>query len=343
MAAAQTLARGLGLFSLGLGLYQVVAPRRFATLIGVRPRPDAEATTRAVGARELGAGAGLLVGARPAWMWMRVAGDLMDLVLLSRAMRARDARRDRVGTVFASAVGVTALDVVGSVLVTRDAQRNGRNGRNGRSGHRTGPDLSAVDRGAAHRRDGGDEAKVVRSVTIQRPRADVYAWWRDFTNLPTFMRHLDEVRVDDPNGGRSHWRAKAPFGTSVEWDAELIEDVPDERIAWRSLPGAGVRNAGTVTFRDAPGDRGTVVRVELEYDPPGGPLGVAIAKLSGEEPATQTAEDLRRLKAILETGEVPVSESTLGGRRLRQRPAQPLEPSDLAATTPETVAIPGTN
>jgi uncharacterized membrane protein len=327
MAGGTTLARGLGLFSMGLGLYQLLAPREFDELIGVRPRSESETTTRAIGARELGAAAGLLASPLPvAFMWMRVAGDLMDLALLGRALGARENRQDRVGRAIASVAGITALDVVGSVIVTREAQRNGRANGHGTSMAATGSTTLGVPTTEAT----GGVRRVAKSITVDRPRGDVYGYWRDFTNLPRFMHHLETVEVLDGDGGRSRWRARAPLGRTVEWEAEITEDVRDERISWRSVEGSQVHNRGTVEFRDAP-TGGTVVRVELEYDPPGGPLGVAIAKLSGEEPETQTSADLRRFKQVMETGEVLVSDATIGERRLRQRPARPPEPTEATA------------
>jgi uncharacterized membrane protein len=168
------------------------------------------------------------------------------------------------------------------------------------------------------------------AVTVRKPRQELYAFWHDFANLPRFMAHLEavEARAD----GRSHWRAKGPFG-SVEWEAETVEDRPGEAIAWRSLPGATVANSGTVRFLDAPGDRGTEVVVELSYHQPGGRLGAVVAKLVGEEPHEQVKDDLRRFKQVMETGEVVRSDASpegiLAGRQLKQRPAQPLpEPVD---------------
>lgn len=318
MAGGQALARGLGVFSLGLGLYQVVAPRRFSQMIGVRAEADREAGVRALGARELGAAAGLLASPVPvAWMWMRVAGDVMDIALLRRALGRGDSHRDRVGTAIASVAAITAVDLVGSVLVTREARSTGKHGKNGRDADRgrTGSTTLIAD--------GSPARRVSKSITVERPPDEVYAYWRDFSRLPSFMHHLEEVRVTDAEGRRSHWRARAPLGTTVEWDAELVEDRPNELISWRSAEGADVRNAGTVRFERSR-DGGTIVRVELEYDAPAGPLGVAIAKLTGEEPETQTAADLRRFKQVLETGEVVRSEGAIGDRRLRQRPAQPL-------------------
>ena len=144
----------------------------------------------------------------------------------------------------------------------------------------------------------GDEAviparegvKVEQSVTVDRPAAEVYRCWRDLSRLPQFMGHLKEVR--ETAGGKSHWVATGPLGMSVEWDAEVIEDRPNEVISWRSLPGSDVDTAGSVHFRSAPTGRGTEVRVALEYDPPAGKVGAAVARLLGESPEQQIAADL---------------------------------------------------
>jgi uncharacterized membrane protein len=165
--------------------------------------------------------------------------------------------------------------------------------------------------------------KVSKSVTIKRPRAEIYQFWRDLTNLPRFTMHLQSVTTTGDR--RSHWVAKAPAGTTVEWDAEIVEDRTDELISWRSTAGATVPNQGSVRFADAPADRGTEIRVELQYDPPAGSVGVIIAKLLGEEPAQQMHDDLRRLKQVLETGEVVLSDGSLEGAgqgMFKQRAAQ---------------------
>ena len=148
--------------------------------------------------------------------------------------------------------------------------------------------------------------KVHQTFTIRgRSPRELYDYWRRLENLPRILRHLESVKELDAR--RSHWVAKAPAGQTVEWDAEIINDVPGQIIAWRSLPGASVPNAGAVNFREAPGGRGTEVHVSLDYEPPFGKLGVAVAKLLGEEPSVQVREDLRRYKALMEAGEIPVS------------------------------------
>lgn len=170
-----------------------------------------------------------------------------------------------------------------------------------------------------------------KSLIIDRTPEELYQFWRNFENLPNFMRHLESVRVTGE--GRSHWVAKAPAGSSVEWDAEITEDRPNELIAWRSLEGADVDNSGSVHFVRAPGNRGTIVRVEINYNPPGGAIGAAIAKLFGEEPGQQAQESLRNLKQVMETGELVLSEGTVWDNGyLTQRPARPLSQEELGQT-----------
>ncbi len=168
--------------------------------------------------------------------------------------------------------------------------------------------------------------ELTAATTIRKPGTDVYTFWRDLENLPTFMAHLEQVRV---TGDRtSHWVADAPFGNDVQWDAEIVDEVPGEKIAWRSTGNADVPNAGTVWFVPAPDGASTEVHVLLTYDIPGGTIGKAVAKYFGEEPHQQLDDDLRRLKQVLETGEVIRSDGAPWGKRARkefpQRPAQPL-------------------
>jgi uncharacterized membrane protein len=147
--------------------------------------------------------------------------------------------------------------------------------------------------------------KVERSVTIDKPRAELFAFWRNFENLPRFMEHLVAVRVDSPT--RSHWEAKAPAGRTVEWDAEIVNEVPNEIIAWKSVGEPDVPNAGSVNFSDAPGGRGTIVRVTMDYEPPAGRLGAILSHFFSEEPDHQIREDLRKFKQLMETGEITTS------------------------------------
>jgi len=154
--------------------------------------------------------------------------------------------------------------------------------------------------------------KVEKSITINRPAGELYSFWRNFENLPRFMNHLESVRVT--GGGRSHWVAKAPAGTTVDWDAEVYNEKEGELIAWRTLEGSQVASAGSVRFEPAAGGRGTVVRVSLKYDPPGGKLGSLVAGLFGENPEQQIDEDLKRFKQLMETGETATTEGQSSGR-----------------------------
>ena len=176
----------------------------------------------------------------------------------------------------------------------------------------SGINNAAEDQDAIREKLGEVGIKVTHSVTILKPAEELYAYWRDFANLPRIMDHLDAVTVQD--GGHSHWVAKAPLGRTVAWDAEIINEVPNEIIAWRSLPGADVDNAGSVTFKAGPQGRGTVVCVTLSYAPPAGKPGAVVAKLLGEEPTRQLDDDLRHFKNLMEAGERPTTEGQSSGR-----------------------------
>lgn len=168
-------------------------------------------------------------------------------------------------------------------------------------------------------RDGKQRAEAVqddkgaivgRTVTINRPRAEIYAFWRDFANLAAVMENIERIDVIDAR--RSHWVVKAPAGKTVEWDSVVTEDEPGRLIAWQSVEGADIASAGRIEFFDAAPGRGTMVRATFTYDPPAGWLGEWIAKIFQREPAVQARRDLRRLKQFLETGEVTSSASPSG-------------------------------
>jgi uncharacterized membrane protein len=162
--------------------------------------------------------------------------------------------------------------------------------------------------------NGHEGIRVERAVTVNRPREALYQIWRDFENLPRFMEHLESVQEDESDPGRSHWVAKGPLDRRVEWDAEVIEERENELLVWKSLPGSMVESMGRVEFTDAPGGRGTVVQVSMEYNPPAGSLGAAFAKLFSREPGHQIKEDLRHFKQIMEAGEIPTVEGQPSGR-----------------------------
>ncbi|HEY9834039.1 MAG TPA: SRPBCC family protein [Stenomitos sp.] len=156
--------------------------------------------------------------------------------------------------------------------------------------------------------------KVEKTVTISnKSPEELYQFWRNFENLPYFMKHLKHVSVI--NNTRSHWIASAPMGGSVEWDAEIINDQENRLIAWASVEGADIDNSGFVRFQRAPQGRGTEVKVVIEYNPPGGGVGDAIAKLFGEQPQQQIGDELRRFKMLMEAGEMATTEGQPSGRR----------------------------
>lgn len=157
----------------------------------------------------------------------------------------------------------------------------------------------------------GEGIRIEKSVTINKSPEELYQFWRNFENLPRFMDHLESVSILDDD--LSHWVVKAPAGMNVEWDAQIINEKENEMIAWRSLEGATIPNAGSVHFKAAPEGRGTILKVEINYDAPGGAVTAAIAKLFGGEPGQQVQEDLRRLKQILETGEATIAEAQPSG------------------------------
>lgn len=152
--------------------------------------------------------------------------------------------------------------------------------------------------------------KVETALHIHRPAEEVYQYWRELSNLPKFMSHL--VSVAPTEGSRSTWVAKGPLGTTLHWDAEIINERPHEVIAWRSLPGAEVDTAGSVHFQ--PAHEGTDVRIELKYDPPGGKLTATLAEFFGVGATERIREDVRHLKQILEAGEIPTIQGQPRGK-----------------------------
>lgn len=154
---------------------------------------------------------------------------------------------------------------------------------------------------------------IEKAITINESPEKIYTLWRNFENLPHFMSHLRTVRVISST--QSHWIADAPFGSEIVWDAEITEDIPNQKISWQSSPGALVPNSGSVYFEKLPEGRGTSVKVIMDYAPPAGPLAATLAKIFSEDPSRQVYDDLRRLKQIIETGEVPTTYGQPSGRR----------------------------
>lgn len=341
MAIQQRLPRFLGLFSTGLGIAQVASPRGFTRFIGVGDNATNQGWVRLAGVRDIMSGAGLLSSRRPTgWMVTRLGGDAMDLALLRRALTAgrdnrptlraaltgRRGRRPgllaaltprrrkqprllpvaltsrgnvppRLLLVTAVAAGIAVLDVGATIQQMRRPRQ------------------------AEERAQEEKAIKLKKTVTVDRPPEELYRFWRDFQNLPHFMRHLAEVQPKDQ--GLLHWKTKAPAGRIIEWDTKIVEDRPNEMIAWRSVEGSPVANAGSVRFIPAPGGRGTWVQLELEFEPPGGRVGALLARVLSDVPEQLVEIDLRAFKALMEAGEVIVSDATLNDGLLRQRPAQP--------------------
>ena len=293
-SSAKRLAKGLGWFSIGLGLAELLAPRAIANISGVSNKHTG--LIRLYGLREIGAGITIFAQKHPTeGVWSRVAGDALDLASLGIAATNPEAKLGRVAFATANVLAVTALDVMCAMQLSSSSNR-------------------------------GIHAKGTCIVNL--PPEEVYNFWRDFQNLPRFMRHVDAVV--DKGDGRSHWKVKGPAGMEVEWDATIVADVPGEVITWRSLEGSDVDHAGAVRFERATGGRGTIVKVNIEYNPVGGVIGAAVAKLFGEEPEQQLDDDLRRFKQVLEVGEVVVSDATLlGTGYMEQRPGQPASAKEL--------------
>jgi uncharacterized membrane protein len=308
-SSAKRLAKGLGWFSISLGLTELLCPKAIARISGVSNTHTG--LIRLYGLRELASGLAIFSQEKPTEaVWSRVAGDALDLASLGVAFTSPAAKRGRVAFATANVLAVTALDLICAKQLSTGNQ--------------------------------GVHAKA--SCIVNANPDEVYSFWRNFENLSRFMKHLDSVQ--DLGDGRSHWTAKGPAGTTVEWDATIIADVPGEVITWRSLEGSDVDNAGAVRFESAAGGRGTIVKVNLQYNPPAGVIGATVAKLFGEEPEQQLDDDLRRFKQVLEVGEVVVSDATLlGTGYFAQRPAQPAGASELeeAESTDSLPSQTGTN
>lgn len=292
--SAKRLANGLGWFSIGLGVTELLAPRFIANITGVSNRRTG--LIRLYGLREIASGIAIFSQEKPAaGVWSRVAGDALDLTSLGKAAASPNSNKGRVAFATANVLAVTALDLICATQLS-----------NGNSG--------------------GIHAKG--TCVVNRAPEEVYQFWRNFQNLPRFMRHVDSVQ--ELGDGRSHWKVKGPAGMEVEWDATIVSDVPNEVITWRSLENSDVDHAGAVRFERAAGGRGTIIRVNLEYKPMAGVIGATVAKLFGEEPEQQLDDDLRRFKQVMEIGEVVVSDATLlGTGYMEQRPGRPAAPGEL--------------
>ena len=282
------LSRAIGWSSVGIGAAQLAAPGAIARVVGLEPEGRASLASRMMGVTNLAIGAGLIVRPRRgSRMWARIAGDALGAGLLALTASGGRASSRRVATALAASGTILALDAIAARRMLR--------------GHRP-------------------PALLVFAVTINKPPAAVYAFFRDFENLPRFMEHLESVEVQGER--RSHWKARLPLGRVIEWDAEITEDRPDELIAWQTVDRSLFAHRGRVTFASAPGEEATEVRVSMEIGLPGISPSTTLANLLTRP---QIKGDLRRLKQVMETGEVLVSDaSAVPGRH-------PAQPSELAA------------
>ncbi|HKR14524.1 MAG TPA: SRPBCC family protein [Pyrinomonadaceae bacterium] len=290
---AKRLARGLGWLSVGFGLTELFAPKLVVRAFGLSE--DRTGLIRLFGLREIASGIAIFSQKNPvAGVWSRVAGDALDLATLGAAAASPDADRGRLAVATTSVLALTAVDVICARQLSNGAK--------------------------------GIHAKA--SCIVNREPHEVYQFWRRFENLPRFMKHLESV--EETLEGRSRWIAKGPAGTTVEWEAVIVADDPGRVITWRSLENSDVDNAGAVRFEAAPGGRGTIVKVNIQYNPPGGVIGKTVAQLFGEEPEQQLDDDMRRFKQVLEVGEVVVSDATIFGTGyMEQRPGQPPDVFEL--------------
>lgn len=290
-SAPDPIGRGLGWFSVALGAAELIFPKTLSRWIGANPDGAAPVIMRLVGIRELAVGASVLLQPRrPLPLWARVAGDAVDLALVGLAATGERSSPARLAITATAIAGVTALDVVTSLRTTRDAERL------------TDP--------------------VIFSVTINKPPQEVYAFYRDFKRLPEFMDFLESVEELDAHTSR--WTAKAPVGgTRVTWEATIVEDRPGEVIRWESTQDSHLKIDGRVTFAKTPGRNMTEVRVEMKLGAMGVHPTALVAKLVA---GPQIKGDLRRLKQVMETGEVLYSDAS--SHKL-PHPAQPsIEPPE---------------
>jgi uncharacterized membrane protein len=278
------LTKFLGWFSIGLGVAEVVAPAMIARISGTR---NHSALIRAYGLREIAVGAGILTKQDPApWLWMRVAGDVLDLASLAGG--ARSGKKIATAGAIAAVAGVTALDIL-------SAQRE-----------------SAPDRAVPKPKRDTERAEA--SVIIGRSPEECYQFWSDVENFPRFVPEVRSVR---PTGGKtSHWVAGLEGQSrQIEWDSETTEDPGDRRITWQSLPESDIYIAGEASFLPAPGERGTMVRVQIDFDHPGRSITAPISRMMGKHPEQILYKSLRRLKSLLEIGEIITTEGQSAGRR----------------------------
>jgi uncharacterized membrane protein len=295
----ERLARALGWFSLGLGFAQIAAPGKVAQMIGVEDDDETIAVMRVLGVREIASGLGILTQPKPTpWLWARVGGDAMDLALLRRALSSPRADHNRVAAATAAVAGIAAVDALCSTRLTAEV------------------DTPRQDEAMPQ----SSEVHATAAMTVNAPLAEVYAFWEDFQNLPRFMGNFATVELSGDR--RSRWSLTAPAGLTLDWDVEIAEAIPMQRITWQTAAGTVLNASGEVRFRSAPGDRGTEVIFDATFSPPGGELGRKIAGFLAQALGTKIGSDLRRFKQLVELGEIVHSDdSVIPGPNPAQPPA----------------------
>jgi uncharacterized membrane protein len=292
------LTRGLAWLSIGVGGAQLVAPGSWAQMAGLPDTRRSRLLIRTRGLREVVSGAAMLQSDRPELAWLRLAGDVIDLGLLASRWSSPRARGGRLAGAIVSTLGMAVVDSLAAAARTSN--------------------LEAVE--------------VASSITINKDPGEVYRFWKQPENLPRFMIHLESARAVDERHAR--WQTRGLLGASETWDVEIVEDEPEQLLAWRLRKDDEVACAGAASFTRGPGGRGTAVHVALHHHASAGDLGAAVARLFGEVPRMQLSGDLRRLKQVLETGEVVHSDASIHHGLHPARPdardtrAEPTTPAD---------------
>jgi len=277
-----TIDRSLGWFSVGLGMAELLAPKTMGRMIGVG---NQSTVLRMCGVREIVSGVGLLSGRAPATFAMsRVVGDVMDLALLGASLRSPDANPTRLAAAATAVAGVAALDLYASKVELRSS-------------------LAQAEQ----------DVPVHASLVINSPPDEVYDFWRKMENLPRFMAHVESVTQLDER--RSEWSARLPGGMQLCWQSEIVEDQPGRLMSWRTVAGSEINHVGSVRFEAGPGDKGTQLYVEIYYGMPGGSKAARAAQLVSGAPEAMVLEDLRRLKQLIETGEIATTRGQSTGVR----------------------------
>lgn len=274
------LARILGGVSLGMGALKLIAPQTVAGFAGAR---RSDKMVRLHGLRDLALGLGIFTGSSPQpWLWLRLAGDVVDAFAL-----VTGSRKKKEGVHFgplALLVGVGALD---ALCARNAAPLEARNARKGRA-----------------------EANVL----IARSPEECYRFWRDLHNIPRFVS--DRLQVHQISPKQAHWTLQLPGDlANLEWNVESLEEVPSQRISWRHLPGSPIDAEGTVTFEAAPGGRGTYIHVQIDFGFPAQSVAEPLSRLLGKHPEQLLYKSLRRMKQLMEVGEVMTTEGQPAGRR----------------------------